>query len=60
MTRLQEYNLDIKLVHTIKALGLCKLEIEAINPQVEEKELTAWEQEIKMYNIERASPTLDE
>lgn len=59
MTRLQEYYLDIKLVHTIKGHGLCKLETKAVKTKEEEEELIGWEKEIKMYNVEQASPTLD-
>lgn len=43
MTGLQEYDLEIKLVHTIKGHGLCRLAIEAINKKEEEECLSRWE-----------------
>lgn len=52
MSGLQEYYLDIKLVHTIKGHGLCQLVAEEVNTKEEEEELTGWEQEIEMYNLE--------
>lgn len=57
MAGLQEYDLDIKPVHTINGHGLCRLVAEAVHAQEEEEELTSWEQEIDLYNVERASPT---
>lgn len=46
MTRLQEYDIGIKPVHTIKGHGICRLA----------EELVGWEQEIDMYNVEWAPP----
>jgi len=43
MIRLQEYDLDIKLVHTVKGRGLCRLVVEALHSQEEEEELVGWE-----------------
>jgi len=37
-------------VHTIKGHGICKLATEARDAP--EKDISVWEQEIKMYNIE--------
>jgi len=31
MAGLQEYDLEFKLVHTVKGHGLCQLEVEAMN-----------------------------
>jgi len=57
MTGLQEYDLDIKLVHTVKGHGLCRLAAEVVHAQEEEEDLVGWEQEIEMYDVERAPPT---
>lgn len=43
MTGLQEYDLEVKLVHTIKGHGLYKLEAEAIHALKNEEELSSWE-----------------
>lgn len=51
MTKLQEYDLEIKPVHIIKGHGLSQLVVEAVNLKEEEEELVGWEQEIEMYNI---------
>lgn len=50
MTCLQEYYLEIKLVHMIKGHGLCRLAAEAIHASKSEEELTGWEQEFEMYD----------
>lgn len=42
MIGLQEYDLEIKKVHTIKGHVLCRLAIEAIHTQEEEEELVGW------------------
>lgn len=52
MTKLQYYDLEIKPFRTIKGHGLFQLAAEAVNTKGEEEELTGWEQEIEMYNIE--------
>lgn len=52
MIGLQEYDLDIKPVHTIKGHGLYRLIAKAVHAQEEEEEITGWEQEIKMYDVE--------
>lgn len=49
--------LTSKPVHTVKVHGLYRLAVEAIHVQEEEEELTGWEQEINMYNVEQAPPT---
>jgi len=59
MTVLQEYDLEIKPVHTIKGHGLCRLVAEAINVKEEEEDLSGWEQEIEIHDVERASPTIN-
>jgi len=56
MTGSQEYDLEIKPFHTIKGHGLFQLAVEVVNVKEEEEELSGWEKEIEMYNIERASP----
>jgi len=55
MTGLQEYDLEFKPVHIIKGHGLCRLTEEAMN-EIED-DPTRWEEEIEMYNVERATPT---
>lgn len=50
MTCLQKYDLEFKLVHTIKGHGLCKLATE--ERYAPEQGLSELEQEIEMYNIE--------
>jgi len=57
MTGLKDYDLDIKLVDTVKGHGLCRLAAKAIHAREEEEELVGWDQEIKMYDVERALPT---
>lgn len=44
MTSLQEYDLDIILVYTIKGHGLYKLAAKVVHAQEEEEELVGWEQ----------------
>lgn len=39
MTGLQEYDIEIKLVHTIKGHDFCRLETKAVNVKEEEEEL---------------------
>lgn len=48
MTRLQEYDIDVKPVHTIKGHGISKLVEKAVHAQEEEEELAGWQQEIEM------------
>lgn len=52
---MQEYELELKLFHTMKGHGLFWLSVEAMD--VKENDQSGWEQEIKMYNVEWASPT---
>jgi len=51
MTGLQEYDLDINLVHTVKGHGLYRLSTEVVHAQEEEQELVGWEKEIEMYDV---------
>lgn len=44
MIGLQEYDLDIKVVHTIKGHGIWKLAMEAVHAQEEEEDIVFWEQ----------------
>jgi len=44
ITGLQEYDLDIKPVHTIKGHGLYRLLPEAVHAQEEKEELIGWAQ----------------
>lgn len=53
---LQEYDLEFKLVHTIKGHSLCWLAAEVVDEKKEDP--SGWEQKIEMYNLERASPTI--
>lgn len=55
MTRLQEYFMDFKLVHTIKGHGLCKL---LKQEMLLKKYLSGWEKEIEMYNIEHVPQSM--
>lgn len=55
MIDLQEYDLKFKSVH-IKFYGLCWLASEVVDTK--EDDPFGWEQEIEMYNVERASPLL--
>jgi len=55
ITGMQEYDLEFKPVHTIKGHGLCRLPIEAVDEK--EDDSSSWNQEIEIYNVERASPT---
>lgn len=57
MKDLQEYDLNIKPAHSVKGHGLCKLTTEVVHAHEEEQELIGWEQEIEMYDVERALPT---
>ena len=59
MTGLQEYHLDIKLVHTIKGHGIFQLVAKDVNAKEEEKEIRGPEKDIEMYNNERGSPSTD-
>jgi len=52
MSKLQEYDLEIKPVHTIKGHGICRLVTKSINIKEEEEDISEWEQEIDMYNVE--------
>jgi len=52
---LQEYDIEIKSVHTIKDHSLFELAAKAVNAKEDEEELSRWEQEIEMYNVERTS-----
>lgn len=54
MTRLQECDLDINLVHIIKGHGLFLLAKKVMEAK-EEEDILGWEQEIEMYNIKQAS-----
>ena len=44
LTTLQEYDLEIKPTKLIKGQGLCKLAVEALDPQKEEDE--GWSNEV--------------
>jgi len=57
MNGLQEYDLEFKPIHIIKGHGLCQLAAEAVDAK-EEEDLSRWEQEIEMYNVHRAFPTI--
>ena len=57
MTGLQEYDLEINSVHTIKGHGISRLAVEAVHAPESEEELTDWKQEIEMYDIRRETPT---
>ena len=48
MIGLQEYHLDIKLVHTVKDNSLCRLAAKAVHAHEEEEELVGWEQEVEL------------
>ena len=54
MTRLKEYDLAIKPVHTIKGHGLYRLSPKGVDVQEEEEDIANSEQEIEieMYNVE--------
>jgi len=51
MTGMQEYDIEIKPVHTIKGHGLCRLATEAVHTLESEEELASWENEVEMYDI---------
>ena len=51
MTGLQEYDLEIKLVHTIKGYGICRLVAEVVHTLENKEEIVSWEQDIEMYDI---------
>ncbi len=51
MIGFQEYDLEIKLPHTIKGHGHCRLVVEAVHAPESEEELARWEQEVEMYDI---------
>jgi len=55
MIGLYEYDLEFKLIDLIKGHGLCRLAMEIVD--VKEEDPSRWEQEIKMYNVEKPSPT---
>lgn len=55
MIGLQDYDLEFKPVHTIKGHSLCQLATKVVDAK--EDDPSGWEQEIEMYNVERASPT---
>lgn len=57
MTGLQEYDLEINPVYTIKGYGYFQLVEEAVNTKEEEEYILGWEQDIEMYKVEQASPT---
>ena len=50
LTSLQEYDLEIKPTKLVKGQGLCKLAVEALDPQEEEEE--EWENEFDMLERE--------
>lgn len=52
MTRLQEHDLQFKPILNIEGHGLRQLATEV--RYTPEQDLSGWEQEIKMYNIEHA------
>eukprot|EP00253_Pinus_taeda_P028901 PITA_28901 len=56
---LQEYDLKIKPVHTIKGYGLYRLAAEVVHASESKEELVGWEQEIEMHDIRQATPTED-
>lgn len=60
MTGLQEYGIYIKPIHIVNGCSLCRLTIEAMHRLEEEEELIVWEQEIEMYDVVRAPPTINE
>lgn len=60
MTSLQEYDLEIKPMHTIKGHGLCRLVAKVVHALENEEELADWEQQIEMCDIKRSTPTKEE
>lgn len=54
-TSLQEYDLEFKPFHTINGHGLCWLSVEVV--KAAEDDPSRWEQEIDIYNVNRATPT---
>lgn len=56
-TSLKEYDFDINPVHTVKGHGLYRLAAEVVHAHEEKEELTNWEQEIVMYDVQREPPT---
>lgn len=57
MIGVHEYDLDINPVHIFKGHSLYKLVAKVVHAQEEEEDPIGWEQEIDMYNVERAPPT---
>lgn len=55
MTSLQEYDLEFKPVFTVKGHGIFWLTKKAVN-EIEDDPF-GWDQDIEMYNVERATPT---
>lgn len=49
-TYLQEYDMGFKLAHTIKGHWLFKLNVEVLDPKMEEE--IGWGEEISMYNYD--------
>lgn len=56
MAGLQEYDLEIKLVHMIKEHGIYILAVEAVHAPKNEEELVGWENQIELYDIRRETP----
>ena len=54
MTGMHEYDLKLKWVHIIKGHGLCQIVEEVVGET--KYGLSGWEKEIKMCNVERATP----
>lgn len=51
MIGLQEYDLKIKVVRTVKGDGLCRLTTEVVHTSKGEEELASWEEDVEMYDV---------